>query len=111
MAPRFDHSRHHAIISGMPGVKFAQDGHYFNAGGHAVPNPEEETPPEPEVQPAALPEPSTMTEETITQSVEPAKVKSDDMRLSANKALKLQMENYGEPWQGVDHARKFLGIE
>lgn len=113
---RFDRSQPYATISGMPGVAYAQNGHYFNGGGHVVRNPEEEMPEAAEEAPPASlsggmrQSVHLMDEETVPHPEPVTPAKSDDMRLKENKALKLQMENFGEPWQGVDHARRFLGI-
>ena len=59
----------------------------------------------------ADPDPAPEVVEEATSEPMVGKVKADDMRLAANKALKLQMEAYGEEWQGVTHAKKYLGVE
>lgn len=111
---RLDKHRPHALVHGLRGVAFSQDGHYFDANGHVAADPEDEgripivpQPPLPEAEPESEeedPEPPT-----IDAAME-RKVGPDDMRLAVNKALKVQMDNYGEEWKGVEHARKFLGV-
>jgi hypothetical protein len=96
---RLDKHRPYGHVQGLPGVTFAQDGHYFDGNGYLAPDPEA-----PSSEPASVPE--QPAEDTRPFSVGP-----DDMRLKENKALKLQMENYGEPWQGAAHAREYLGIK
>ena len=103
---------------------FCQDGFLFLPNGEeftdSVINPgdESEVPPAgtdinpdrdrsgPHLEPAqSEPEP------VLTKSGEPAKVDPDDMRLANNRALKVQMEAFGQEWKGVAHARKYLGID
>jgi hypothetical protein len=98
--PHLNRKRPFTYMNDMEPICYRQDGSYFMRNGdyggavgiEAAPSPE---PPAP----------------TLTTSGAPAKVQSDDMRLAINKALKARMADYGEEWQGIEHARKFLGIE
>jgi hypothetical protein len=97
-----DRKRPFAEVFGLGAVRYEQDGRYFLGNG----NPAE-----------AAPSEGMAILQGVVDSVEqsrPArigKVSSDDMRLASNKALKVQMEAFGEEWQGVEHARRFLGID
>lgn len=115
----FDPDRPHAQVYGTPGVQWQQDGRYWRRDGSPVdgdPDRERElreiktrlTEPdlEPEVR-EALRERVAMMAAAPAIAPQPP-VQGDDMRLAANKALKVQLEVYGEPWQGVAHARRFL---
>jgi hypothetical protein len=111
---RLDRHRPYGQVWGLPGVAFAQDGQYFDGSGRPVAEPEGDSQ-APEMAEEIGRKPRTEADSRgdfpkveITSSV--PLPKSDDMRLAANKALKLQMENFGEEWQGVEHARKFLGV-
>jgi len=107
---RLDRSRDHAEIHDNGRVLLAQDGICFMPSGEEVGEdgrPVERSPDDADAPVEAVEQPS---EPVLTKSGEPAKVDPDDMRLSANRALKTQMEAFGEPWQGVEHARKFLGV-
>lgn len=95
----------------MEPIVFRQDGNYFHRNGdyagdarevEAVRAPEPLEPPPAEV----LTEP----EATIIHSRGVAKVPADDMRLLVNRALKQRMADFGEEWQGLEHARAFLGV-
>jgi hypothetical protein len=97
---RLDKHRAYSHVHGLPGVVFAQAGHYFDGHGHMVVDPES-------AGTAELPSPVPVA--TI-DAAPTLKVGPDDMRLAVNKALKLQMENFGEEWKGIEHARKFLGV-
>lgn len=93
---------HHPAIDDS---HFSQDGFGFRADGSLIAEPEAaELPP-----PVDTTGPST--EAASLPSAEP-KVKPDDMRLAANKAIRLQWENYhdGEDWPGLTQAREDLGI-
>lgn len=109
---RLDKQRPYGVVHGLSGVAFSQDGHSFDGNGNMVTDPEA-VQEENAALPAAIPAPVGF----VAQTSEPpplsplvSKVNPDDMRLAVNKALKLQMENFGEAWQGVEHARKFLGV-
>lgn len=129
MARRLDHSRPYGHVHGLPGVAFAQDGHYFHGNGDEVPDPDAPAADTPVPVPVASisdPGSSTTAMSQNTASNDAAKrdiqtavsalswtaqtsvVDKDDMRLKENKALKAQIEAYGETWQGTAHARKFL---
>lgn len=106
---RLDKHRPYSHVHGLAGVAFAQDGHYFGGNGHVAVDPEAET--ETETAEPSSPVPTAALDPVSLPPPEPIlKVGPDDMRLAVNKALKVQMDNYGEPWQGVEHARKFLGM-
>ena len=99
---RFNPNRHFAEVYGLPGVAYQQDGRYFLKNGDLAQHPEaaEEDAAPPEPMPVAVAAP------------EPEAIKSPGRPTRAEEAaLKLQMEAYGEEWQGVPHARKFLGIK
>ena len=108
MVRHLDKNRPYATIHGEDpgagGARYAQDGFGFFADGTLVPEEglDEDT---------ADPDPAPEVVEEATSEPMVGKVKADDMRLAANKALKLQMEAYGEEWQGVTHAKKYLGVE
>ena len=84
-----DRSRPYGTICGydpdLGDARYLQDGFAFRADGSLIQGADD----------------ATQEQKTV---------KPDDMRLKDNKALKVQMEAYGEEWQGVDHARKFLGL-
>lgn len=117
--PRFDPDRPHGQVSGLPGVHWQQNGHYFTRDGTPVdgdPDREREVEEiatqlgdpamEPEVREALRKRMAA-----LKAAPEPAKVappQTDDMRLAENRRLKAQLEQYGEPWQSVAHAKLFL---
>lgn len=116
---RLDRTRDYAEVHDNGRMLFAQGGRVFTLSGEQViENPECETAPEGAAPSEGLPggldvpsqSPETSRQALLTASGDPAKVGADDMRLAANRALKSQMEAFQEPWQGVDHARKFLGL-
>lgn len=104
--------RPYAQVVGLGGgIVWQQDGRYFYGDGREAPDPE--TPPD-AVSATPLPETSEESSEiayTAPPISPPAEISKDDMRFKENKALKLQMENYGQEWQGVAHAKKYLGVE
>lgn len=129
---RLDRHKPHGVVQGLPGVSFQQHGHYFNGDGHLVVDPEAPAVPEasPILGPDGLPISKTAPEEAVLSgelqsgdapaaplavtdsgvakgSASPS-ISRDDMRLKENKALKFQMEAYGQEWRGVEHARKYL---
>jgi len=114
MLPRLDRNRDYAEIHGGGRVLLAQDGHVFSKDGALVDEPAAEVAAEGgrEADPNYVAAPVESVEQppdlTLTASGEATRVDKDDMRLAANKALKAQMEAFGEPWQGVTHARKFI---
>lgn len=93
----------------MEPIVFRQDGSYFHRNGDYAGDAREVA-----VQESTLPEPRDvegyLSTPILTATGAPAKVFGDDMRLLVNRALKQRMEDYGEPWQGLAHARQFLGI-
>jgi hypothetical protein len=104
MPRTLDRNRPFAEHYGMEPAKYAQDGYAFLADGTLMPEPD-----------AIPPARSDFIDQLMApigkeEVLTPRKIKSDDMRLKENQALKLQMENYGEPWQGVEHARRYLGL-
>lgn len=101
--PTLDRSRPYSETHGEGRVLYAQDGYAFTRTGELVMEPD----PEPLLGSAhaAASAPVILTKKGV-----PTSIPADDMRLSANKALKVQMENFGETWQGIEHAKKFLGI-
>lgn len=102
-----DRSRPMSEIFGMEPVKFEQDGLYFLGNGELAPG--SEPPPEPR---SDLIDRILGPIEEDDDPVPPPRpvMREDDMRLKENRALKAQMEAFGETWQGVEHAKKFLGI-
>jgi hypothetical protein len=104
---RLDRSRDHAEIHDNGRVLLAQDGICFMPSGEEVTEDGRVASFYAEAHVETIEQPP---EPVLTVSGEPAKVDSDDMRLAANRALKTQMEAFGEPWQGIAHARKFLGV-
>jgi hypothetical protein len=105
----FDRKRPFTWVADMEPIAYRQNGHYFYRSG--APADEMEMAAVIRPPPSPAPEASVTTAPIITQLGHPAKVAADDMRLKENKALKFQMEAFGEPWQSAAHARKFLGIE
>ena len=98
-----DRNRPFAEVFGLPPAVYQQDGHYFLRNGHPWVDPAESAPVDAEVVAAIAPE------EKPPERV--GKVAADDMRLAANRQLKVHMESYGQEWQGVEHAKKFLGLK
>lgn len=108
MARRLDHSRPYGHVHGLPGVAFAQDGRYFHGNGDEVPDPDAPAADMP-VPVASISDPGSLTTvSALSWTAQTGVVDKDDMRLKENKALKAQIEAYGETWQGTAHARKFL---
>jgi hypothetical protein len=105
---RLDRTRDYAEVHDNGRMLFAQGGRVFTLSGDEVAGGSDSTQSEiAEISCTPLePPPGPL----LTASGDPAKVGADDMRLAANRALKSQMEAFQEPWQGVDHARKFLGL-
>lgn len=110
MARRLDHSRSYGHVHGLPGVAFAQDGRYFHGNGDEVPDPDAPAADTPVPVPvASISDPGSSTAvSALSWTAQTGVVDKDDMRLKENKALKAQIEAYGETWQGTAHARKFL---
>jgi hypothetical protein len=115
---RLDRSRDYAEMWGGRKL-FAQDGHVFLPSGDELIEDDAAVADSPESAITEIgggllapvetsPEPP---DPILTSRGEPAKVDRNDMRLAVNRALKTQMEAFSERWQGVEHARKFLGIE
>jgi len=107
MRRTLDRNRPFAEHFGLEPIKYAQDGHAFLENGDLAPDPDEPEPPRSDfidrlMAPVAEPEPATS----------PKRLKNpDDLRLAENKALKVQLETYGVEWQGVEHARRYLGMK
>lgn len=119
---RFDPTRAHSVVYGVPGVAYQQNGRYFQRNGTPVdgdPDRDREiaeireklvdADTAPEVRDALRAKLAKLT--TSVPVVPPVmrQAPSDDMRLSENKRLKAMVEQYGEEWQGAAHAREFLG--
>lgn len=100
-----DWDRPYTEIHGGGRTLVEQDGLYFGPTGVEIRNPD--APPDP-----SAPPPAPVEFDAVTQMVAEANQPppSDDMRRKENIALKVQMKNFGEEWQGVAHARRFLGI-
>lgn len=101
-----DWNRPYAEIHGEGRILIEQDGQQFTRTGVPVATDGSDTLIT-RTDVAVDPQPSSAI---VTALGEPAKVSPDDMRLKENRALKAQMENYGQDWQGVEHARTYLGI-
>ena len=135
---RFYQESDHAIVYGIPGVAFQQNGRYFRRDGSLVdgdPDREREVAElrgqlaDPTVDFNAkellkarlrqIGEPTEEPKEAAPQSraepvfVPPAlkenTVGEDDLRRAENKALKAQLDIYGEPWTTRKAAIEFLG--
>jgi hypothetical protein len=125
--PHFDPDKPHAQVYGTPGVYWQQFGNYFRLDGAHVPgDPDrdrelkeiEASIGDPKIEPevrASMRKRLESIKASLAEEAAPVEVAavtdsipSDDMRRAENKALKAQMEIYGEIWQGVAHARKFL---
>jgi hypothetical protein len=108
---RLDRDRPFGTVYGLLGVAYAQDGHYFDAGGVEVDDPESpvgQMAGRPELL-SAQPSPGAV----LTATGEPAKISRFDRESherKVNQALREQVEGFGEKWQGIEHARRFLGI-
>jgi hypothetical protein len=110
---RLDRSRPYATVYGMPGITWQQDGQYFHHNGTlaGIDRPEVAAPPVAVQNATKLEEIlrlDTKPEPVMTMAGEAAKVAPDDMRLKENRILKVQMEQYGEEWVSVEHAKLFL---
>lgn len=98
------HQPYAQVVGLGGGIAYQQDGHYFYGDGRWAPDPEAPLPSQESALSVAHPIP-------VEAIASPAEISKDDMRFKENKALKLQMENYGQEWQGVAHAKKYLGVE
>jgi len=96
-----DKHRPHGRVEGLPGVVWAQDGHFFNGSGRPV--TENGTP-------VAGFEPASPAAVIDAPSSEPVISTVPLPNKTTAAALKKRMEDFGEPWQGAEHARKYLGI-
>lgn len=83
----------YGTVYDMPGVRYQQHGRYFRHDGMPVDTDPQEPTREPD-------QPS--------QKLDTRGWSQDDMRRPENKALKAQMEVYGEPWTTPSAAREFL---
>jgi hypothetical protein len=107
--PHLNRTKPFTYMTGMEPICFRQGGSYFLRNGDYAGDATEAvqvTPPEPPLSAEA----EAQAQPTMPSSRGVAKVPADDMRLAINKALKARMADYDEPWQGVEHARQFLGI-
>lgn len=115
--------RPYAQVVGLGGgIVWQQDGRYFYGDGREAPDPEAATGNNPAIPVASVadqdqqdipaPPPKATPALTVEAIAEPIEISKDDMRLKENKFLKFQMEEqYGQQWQGVAHAKKFLAGE
>lgn len=87
---RLQTHRPYGQVFGMPGVHFQQDGHWFRKDGSAI----TDAPVESAVVADEAPDPAPPTPKNIAPAEE--------------KRLRAQMDIYGEAWQGIAHARRFL---
>jgi hypothetical protein len=113
-----------AQVYGIPGVYWQQHGRYFTRDGQLVEGDPDldrgirelkATIADPETPLSDKPELRHQLEEmesrrtSVVRIPEPAAaVAKDDMRVRENKHLKALMEQYGEPWVSVEHAKKWL---
>jgi hypothetical protein len=88
-----DHSRPFGTVMEMPGVRFQQDGVYFRADGSPI----------------------AETTEPVRAMTDPPDTRlrnngwsEDDLRRPENKALKAQLDVYGEEWSTRKAALEFL---
>lgn len=107
---RLDRTRDYAEVHDNGRMLFAQGGRVFTLSGDEVVAEGGLVEPDPNYVEAPVEASDQPPAPLLTALGEAAKVGADDMRLAANRALKSQMEAFQEPWQGVDHARKFLGL-
>ena len=124
---RFNPERAYAEVFGIPGVSYQQNGCYFRRDGVFVegdPDREREltelktkiADPElaEEVRDGLRERLGFIQDKPVAVSAPLPRVEavgkppSDDMRLAENKALKAQMEIYGQAWTGVSDARRYL---
>ena len=124
-----DFNRHHATVFGTPGVRFQQDGHYFRTDGKRVdgdperedeiknlrdmladPTCDLETKRGARERLKRLAPPEPVSEEIDGAQEAPATRgwSEDDPRRPEVKALKAQLEAYGEQFTTVKAAREFL---
>lgn len=98
-----------SFVIGREPIVYQQFGRYFLRSG---------APADDEAVPAALVEDVSAPAEVIAPPQHEPEViaaKRGPGRPSKEESLKIeilkvQMANFGEPWQGVNHAREFLGI-
>lgn len=90
---RLDQSRAYATVYEWPGVRYQQDGRFFNNHGDPV-----ETEPI-QADYGREPQDKRISNHGWTE---------DDLRRPENKALKAQLEQYGEIWTSKKAALDFL---
>jgi hypothetical protein len=122
-----DFHRPHAVVYGTPGVRFQQNGHYYRDNGqrvHGDPEREDEiarlrdmlADPTCDLETKRgarerlkrLAPPEPVAEEVPVFEASPKGWSEDDPRRPEVKALKAQLEAYGEPFVSVKQAREFL---
>ena len=90
---RLDFNAPYGIVYDMPGVRYQQHGRYYRGNGSPVDEAQER-------------------EEAPDQAGAPVVKKDgwtvDDLRRPENKALKAQLDVYGEAWTTAAAAREFL---
>lgn len=118
----FDPSRPYGSVQGIPGVVYQQNGRYYRRDGSLVdgdPERDQEIRDlrarlgDPEMEPEVRAAMRERLAALAAKPVEPVRVAAepafrDDMRLAENKRLRAMMDQYGQEWQGADHARRFI---
>ena len=84
---------HYATVYEMPGVRYQQNGRYFKPNGDAV-----------DAEPMA----PDRGEDPPNVKIKSDGMGPDDLRRPENKALKAQLEVYGQEWTTAKAAREFL---